>query len=390
VLPGADSVSEYAASGTNVHRFLERVNQVGRDAALLEVPEDDRALCEALDVASLPTDPAAFAPEVALAYDAVTGKAREIGRGLGRAYGDVSPTEFVGTVDIAALAGDDGAFVGDWKKGWSHSRLTPPPARNLQIKAGLVAACRAWGRARGKGQIIRIFDDGETYAPAPTAFTPAQVDAAEGELVMLASRIMLDRERYAAGEEVQAVTGTHCGYCPSFQWCPANVALARELGGAPVDWKARTLALLTPENAPQVYQRMKQARAVLDEVEEAVKTYARQTPIDLGDGVVYGVRPEESRRIDGRLAEAALAEVLGDAAKEAIEPDVTLASVKRAIRKYIAEHPKENVRGALGEFEKKALEVLKARGALKVTQAGKIIEHRPKQSALAGGPGKAA
>ncbi len=377
VLPGADSISEHATSGTNVHRFLQRTNEVGRDQALLEVADDDRALCEALDTASLPTDPKAFAPEVALVYDAVTGKARELGRGLERNYGAPGPTDFVGTVDIAALMGDDGAFVGDWKKGWSHGRTTPPPARNLQLKAGLVAACRAWDRRRGKVEMIRIFDDGDAYR-ASAAFSPAEVDAAEGELVMLASRIMLDRTTYDSGREVPAVTGPHCTYCPSFAWCPANLALARELGLAPQEFRDRSVALITPANAPQVYERVKQARAVLDEVEAAIQTYARQTPIDLGDGVVYGVRPEERRAIDGHLAEPALAEVLGDAAKTAIEPEVTIASVKRAVKKYLAARPKENVRGAAAELEKRALEVLKARGALKVTQAGKLIEHKPR------------
>lgn len=380
VLPASDSISEHSTSGTNVHRFLERVNQIGREPALLEVPDEDRALCEALDTESLPTDPAAFAPEVALAYDAVTGKAREIGRGLDRKYGAVGPTEIVGTLDIGALMGPDGVYVGDWKKGWSHGRLTPPPERNLQLKAGLVAAARAWGRARGRGEVIRIFDDGDSYRKTAT-FSPGQIDNAEGEIVMLASRVMLDRQTYASGGEVRAVTGPHCTYCPSFAYCPANLALARALGGDAAAVKGSTLALLTPENAPVVYQRMKQARAVIEEIEEAVRTFARQTPIDLGDGVVYGVRAEDRREIDGRLAEQALAEVLGEAAKVAIEPEVTLSGVERAVKKYLADHPKENVRGALKALKERALEALKARGALKVTQAGKLIEHRPPRAA---------
>ncbi len=380
VLPGADSVSEHSTSGMNVHRYLQRVNEIGRDAALAEVPDSDRALCEALDTASLPTDPAAFAPEVSLAYDVVSGKAREIGRGLDRNYGPVGPTEIVGTLDVGALMGSDGFYDGDFKKGWSHGRHTPPPDRNLQIKAGLVAGCRAYGRTRGRGEVIRIFDDGDHYRAAVDLST-AQIDGAEGELVMLASRVMLDRQAYEAGEEVPAVTGPHCTYCPSFQWCPANLALARELGGQPLDFKERTLALLTPENAPQVYQRMKQARAVIEEIEVAVKTYARQTPIALGEGVIYGVRLGEERKIDGAIAAAALREVLGDAASEAVEPEVTLSSLKRAIKKYLAERPAENVRGAIGKMEERALDLLKARGALKVTQGGKLIEHKPKEAA---------
>src|SRR5688572_29929926 len=70
--------------GTAAHLFLERTGD-GMDhaEALALIEQDDhREYCAAIDISRIPRG----AVEVAFAIDVVTGKARELGRRLGRQY----------------------------------------------------------------------------------------------------------------------------------------------------------------------------------------------------------------------------------------------------------------------------------------------------------------
>src|SRR5689334_1996815 len=80
VLDTVESSSPDADAGRVVHAFLYGVNTVGRTKALAAVPAPYRAICEVMDPADYPTDPKAFAAEVALAYHVTKGTARELGR----------------------------------------------------------------------------------------------------------------------------------------------------------------------------------------------------------------------------------------------------------------------------------------------------------------------
>jgi len=400
VLPAADSITEDATSGTIMHAFLLRVGELrasgmpaedAQVAAALEAPEDEREFLEAIPVESLPTDPKGFAGEVALAFDAATGKARELGRDIGRRYEEaaqaqgkpLAPTEFVGSVDVAALLGDDGIFVADWKK---RGMYVTPARENWQIKTGLVAAAQAWGRIRGRGEVIRIYDDGRDPYRDRADFTPTDLERAQVDLTLLAVRILADRKAYDAGDEIPAVTGPQCRYCASFQWCPANAALARRVAEPAELREAITDApLISRENAPAIRRRLVQAKAVLEAVESALDTLASQEaaagrPLELEPGLFYAPVPRPRETIDGAKAESILRAELGDAAGVAIEIDVTKAGLKRAIR--------EKMNGARGvaKVETEILEKLRRAGALKKTVSYSCGEVRakasPKQSEL--------
>lgn len=382
VLPRSGSVSPFAASGSAVHRFLQRCLEIGREKALGDIPPEDRDLCELLDVESLPTDPKAFAGEIAFALDVATGKAREIGRGLERDYGEIGPTELVGTVDVGALLGTDGVYIGDYKKGWSHGLGTPPPEKNLQLKAGLVAACRAWKRPRGRVEIIRIFDDGGTYR-STADLGPADVDAAQTELTRLATRVLRDRKDYSTSGDVRCVTGSHCTYCGSIPYCPAKMALARAAIGGDSTELARIAkegtALITAENAARLYGLIHDAENVVKQVKEAIRDFARVTPVPLPDGRVYGVNPDSEEReiVDGGKAMEALRSIFGDEAVRAATIEVTFAGIDRATKAFLGEAIK---RGDLKSYASKAEELLKQRGLLRVTKGGVVRAYKPKRA----------
>ncbi len=359
VLPRVETISDDAERGRTIHAFLEAVNKDGREKALAAVPDDLRSACEALDVTRLPTDPKRFAAEVAFALDTVTGKARELGRGIGRKY-DCAPTEIAGTADVVALLEEDGVFVADFKSGWSRRTAAKD---SLQLRFYALAAARAYGRTRAVVQVIRVFEDGETWTDEASLDT-FDLDSFAMDLAALASAIEADRKLYAEGVEPALVEGSHCRWCPAFARCPAKCALVSSAAGVEI-------GPLTPETAARAYERIRLYRQALDAAESALKDFARQTPIPLSDGQVYGPRYDSTKSIDGKVGATALRALLGPAAEEGIEVSVTQAGIKRALK-------------AAGQPPKKLEEVLaliERNGGLRITKAPKLIAHKPKEAA---------
>jgi hypothetical protein len=359
VLPRVEATSDDAERGKTIHAFLEGVNREGREKALEAVPEELRAACEALDTSKLPTDPARYAAEVAFAYDTVTGKARELGRGIGRRY-ECASTEIAGTADVTALLDDDGVFVADFKSGWSRRTAA---RESMQLRFYALAAARAYGRTRAVVQVIRVFDDGETWTDE-AALDAFDLDSFALDLGALASSVEGDRKLFAEGVEPEMVEGPQCRWCPAFSRCPAKCALVASAAGAEV-------GPLTPDVAARAYDRLKLYKAAIERAEGILKDYARATPIALSDGTVYGVRLDSTKALDGKVAAAALRDLLGDAAGEAITVEVTQAGIKRALK--AAGRPAKELDSIL--------ETIKARGGLRVVQAPKLVAHKPKEAA---------
>ena len=356
VLPHVQTVSEHAERGSQIHAFLEAVNAKGREAALAEVDDEIRPVCEALDVAKLPTDPSRFAAEVAFAYDTENGQARELGRGIGRAY-DVTPTEIAGTADVIALLDDDGVFVADFKSGWSRRTAA---RESLQLRFYALCAARTYGRSRAVVQVIRLFEDGETWTDE-AALDAFDLDAFALDLGALMSGIEADRKALAAGIEPEMVEGSHCKWCPAFSRCPAKVALVQ----------LPPRVEITPDGAAAAYQRLRLYREALDKAEAILKDYARANPILLPDGTVYGPRYDSTKRLDGAVAAKVLRDLLGDKGEAGIEVEVTQASIKRALA--AAGRPASDL--------KAVLDAIRERGGLRVIQAPKLIAHKPKEAA---------
>lgn len=363
-LQRVESTSDDADRGRAIHAFLESASASGRDAALSLSPESLRPALEALDLSRLPVDPARYAAEVAFAFDVTTGAARELGRGIGRRY-SVEGTEIAGTADVIALLDEDGVFVADFKSGWSKRT---PARENAQLKSYALSAARAYGRSRAVVQIIRIMEDGATWTD--TAELDAfDLDAFEFQLHTLGKRILALR----AGEiEPRIAEGDHCKWCPAFNSCPAKQALLRAAALVPPD-----PAELTPEVARAAYERLKLYEAAVSRAKDVLREYARNTPIPLGDGLLYGVRLDKTKSLDGKVAEGVLRDLLGDAAAEAISVEVTQAGIKRALAVWLKTHTGETQKAAL----ERVLSEVKRRGGLKEVEAPKLVEFVPKEAA---------
>ena len=112
-----DEVSPAADRGRTIHSFLERVRELGTEAAIVwatsGMPADEAKtiswILRAINVDDLPTH---LATEVAFLYDWKARIAREIGRGLGRDYvghlrrtgqDPIGPTEIPLTIDLVGV-----------------------------------------------------------------------------------------------------------------------------------------------------------------------------------------------------------------------------------------------------------------------------------------------
>lgn len=398
-LPIAKRGNAYAAEGTVFHKFFQRVVEAqgspplisgpgldlaaAREVALQEAPAELRAALAMVQLDTLQLDPKAIATEVAFAFDAITGKAREIGRGLERQYGELAATEYAGTIDRAALTSDGGGYVGDYKRfGYS----TPRCSENRQMKFAALCVSRAWSAKYVDAEIVRIDDDGEPWSDT-ARFEAFDLDSFEQELVQLRHRMETDQAAWANGDVPEATLGDHCRYCPSLPYCPAKMSLARAVIGGESD-EIRKLAaaakegklLVGPDAAPRIWALVKQAKAVLEAVDGALRDLARAIPFVLEDGTVVGPVPWPVREVTGgQKAADVVQELLGEEArKAAVQVKVTLDGINAGVKAWLTAHPEKNARGVIGDTEERVFAELLKRGLARKIEGVQIRAKTPK------------
>ena len=384
-LPHVQNITPAAERGTAIHAFLQRAASVGRDAALVDVPNDWRPACEAIDLDSLPqVDASAYAAEVALAFNLTDGTARELGRNIGRDY-TIAGDEMAGTADVLAVA-QRSALVGDFKSGRGHvSRARD----NWQLKFLVLAACRAYGRERGDAVIIRLRENDEPWFDH-AEFDAFDLDEIESQLGNVVADIIDARADVAAGHLPKLVTGDHCRYCASFTHCPAQTGLMRTIVEDP---RAITRAVsdqLTPANAADAYRKWRELKMLMDRVSDALVNYAIANPIDLGDGVVYGPVVSTREELDGTIGRQALIDWLyanhpqqHDSqtiaiADKACSFDITKKGIEEVAR-IIAQRTGVKI----APTTKSILQAIRDAGGSTIKTSARPKEHRPALSAPA-------
>ena len=345
VLPHAHEESgPWADAGIGKHTFLMRVGQLQTLAAqegieclegyipqlaLREVPEEHHTACEQIRLDLLPLGPG-FVPELAVVIDLETGTAREAGRGIDRAYGPLRRSEIACTIDVARWEGMPAGrgYVGDYKTGFS----TQQPARDhWQLRVEALALALLFDLQVVDAALIQVQANGY---PTEDAVTWTRMDL---EFFMMELRVMADetlpllREGLAVGITLDTRAGEHCRYCPAYKACPTKVGLMMAAVQKPdaVEMKFRNLM------DADVQQAYKFARAVHElggRLMSEVSNWARERPITLQDGTVYGEDESEVRTLNGTDAYSVVAEVLGsEYADMAVHIEATQASIKRAV-----------------------------------------------------------
>ena len=366
VYPQVDETRPPATAGRGVHAFLEAVPKVGRAAALEAAPEDVRDRCSAIDLDAMPWL-CSGAGEVAFAIDLSTGTARELGRGLQRAYGDLTDNEVAGTLDWASLVGDDAVGYLDFKSGFINA---PPAAENFQLAVGAIAAARAWGRSLATVGIVKILDDGRIR------YDVADLDqgmmAATFDRLRAADAKVRHAEReISAGHRPKLHLGRpQCDFCPARRACPARADQLAQLQ-ALVPVSSVSGAIVTPEMVRDLLPKAKAAKQFIDSVLAELRAFGERCPVDLGDGWEWGPVPGD-RILDGEAAFKVLSDVVGpSAAAVACPRKASQKSIEEAVR---ATNPP---RGALGRIVDEAVEEIHLAGG-SAREAAHVTEHRRK------------
>lgn len=361
-LPQVYTRYEAGEDGKDKHAGLER--RVG--GVVQEETLEVRAWLATLDDETIAPLVGASS-EVTYSWSPATGEARRVGDHLDRAYPEEDGVYF-GTADYYSGSPNGGVEIVDLKTG---NGPVDPPERNAQLRFLALAATRSMGFDRARIGILHA--TGER-----TWWEWAELDAFELELVAvqlrkLAERIGWARRDVEAGKTPRVTVGDHCKWCQARHGCPARVAMAQRLAGEPEAVVRDLKAMLTPETARLALDRWRAATAALKEVGAALYAYAKESPIPLGDGRVWG--PVESQRtvIDAAKAWPVLVELWGpEAARAAMTLETSKTGVGRGVQAAL---DSGRLTGSKAKATQAALAALDAAGAFESTTRTEYEEH---------------
>ncbi len=286
---------------------------------------------------------------------------------------NASPTEFAGALDFVKVElVNDTVMVADLKTGQGE---TDHPIRNWQLRFGALTAARHYGVDNAKLGLL-LAPEGRTPRWQWSHLDAFGLEEVALDLNRLAERIGWARRDVAQGKTPRLVVGEHCGNCKARHGCPARVAMAKRLGGEPEEVVMDLKMMLTPQSAAIALARWKAASKALVEVGAALHAYAKEQPIPLGGGLVWGPQQKEREVIDAEKAWFILEEEFGSkVAKAAMTLETSKAGVDRAMhemREQLRGWPVEKPRPpgvpagkvTLKALNEKTLETLRKKGAV--------------------------
>ncbi len=266
--------------------------------------------------------------EVAFAYDLATGKGRELGVGLGRDYGEMGPLEICGTADAVGRGPNGELAIADRK---SFDPRVKHAAHNAQLATLALAATRTLGLDECE---VGIFH--EVRKPDVVRLDMFKLEGFHLELRGILERAASARARHRAGEALKVVPGDHCRYCDAFHNCPAQKDLALELADPEAPLKVEALIPLASDaDALRAYEFWKRAKMLTKRLGDALYARAKESPIPLGNGLVFGERKTKgSRELDADKAYEVVRDRFGqEPADKAVTREATQTGLERALGK---------------------------------------------------------
>lgn len=166
--------------------------------------------------------------EVAFAWDYNTGETRRLGHGR-ESYSNATEHEICGTADMIYISEHAKAgIVRDYKTG--HGYVTEAKS-NAQILFLSLAARELYYLDTVIGEIVAVRDDLNEPRYDRAEFSKYELwDFAHALKTMVGSLLNL-----SSGTPAEYREGTHCRYCPSFDFCPAKKELLTFLAGGEYD-----------------------------------------------------------------------------------------------------------------------------------------------------------
>jgi hypothetical protein len=311
-LPQARSSSRWSEEGDDRHAKREMAALEGRYDELPGVVQKYLAAPDVLHVL----------PEIAVAYDWVSGRGRVLGNGIKRMYGQLAATEIAGTIDLLVV-GTGWVLVIDYK---GHR----PGDVEAQLLLGAAAAASIYG---GEVGTLVVPESGK---PTHTMVDWAELEVFRQRLVRLHQDVAQARAVVAEGRIPSTNEGDHCRYCPAADHCPAKHALLKRMVSGDELTTVEMMAPLDVATAPTAYRMLRSMEAMTQRVRKHVYAYAAEHPIALGDGLVFGVPPAKqgSKVYDAdKVYEAARTLYGQEFADAAVARESSEAAIKRAATK---------------------------------------------------------
>jgi len=127
---------------------------------------------------------------------------------------------------------------------------------------------------------------------------------------------------------------------------------------------------LTPATAADAYAKFKQAKVLVKRMEAIIYAYAKEHPIDLGNGKVFGERETRgNEKLDGSTVYAQFVRMFGHTiADAATKKTSTKTSIRAALRLANDERP-------LAVLEREMLQAIREAGGSTRTASTRIDEH---------------
>lgn len=386
--------------GKEIHRYLERVKEIGEQALDEMDNGPTRDLCAAIDLADLPVF---LATEVAFAWNWRTMTARLLVDPQGEpirdrqyqlAYPPVSADELAATFDLVGVAGQrssDRGYVGDYKSG--HGKY-PAPDQFGQLLLGALCVRAVYGCDDVVVELIHIHDDGGNHKARRTV-NEWDLDAFAADLKAAMELVEYWETEYAAGRAVAAHEGPHCQYCDAYRSCPAKTALVRSIPaelmamGVRPDPETGALALtpgaISVRNVADVWMVLERIAEVVNMAKQEVCSIAAFEPVPLPDGRVIGMLRTERRDLDGKVAHAVLEKRYG---RETADGAVTLSSSFSAIHAAVQKHIQKGEKFktlAGGGVEDGVIAEIGRLGGIGLNATEAVKPHVPKKKRLPGG-----
>lgn len=324
---GDDESSEAAMRGTGIHLALEKLPEIGLEAALALIPakwhQAVRSAAASPGLAEL-LEPNAALREVALQWHPATDTARGLSIGQGRNYADASPGAVVGTADILAIRMDH-VLVADLKSGQPVTEIR----RNMQMRFLALAACRAYEKDRAIVQLIYVREDSDAWIES------TEFDALDlAEIADQFRDVLAKIDAIAKGAPATYTRGDYCGYCPAKPGCPAWVSLARWVTKDLPAFRAEMGAAISTGALQAAYVMAEDAKAAIGMLQQEIKRLAAGTPIPLAGGKWLGLATGKETVKDAEKVHEILTRELGpEAAELAITVETTTSTTKGQIEK---------------------------------------------------------
>jgi hypothetical protein len=335
-LPQASLDSPDAAAGVDRHAEREAAINAGD---LDGIPGRVRAL--------IPADVTSVRAEVALALHLGTGRGREIGSSLDRAY-VTEPGELAGTCDFVALA-PGRALILDWKSS------TDVGAPDKHEQSMFYAAALA--RAHRLDEVTLAIYYELTGQLEHVTVDAIELDAFVARLRDVVDEIARQAAHVRAGRMPDVAEGRHCTHCPATHACPARTALLRRLVSGQEADELELMMPLDGVTARAAYERLLAGKSLLRRVERALHAFADKQPIDLGEGRYFGKFTKRGNEtIDGDEAYNVILQLHGHAvADAAVERRATKTRIRAALKAAVPP-------GAASAAERAVLAAIRERG----------------------------